>query len=178
MTDTPMVCPIGTRRRIRALARLGWSRTELAHRLGLPVEYVESVFTFDRIEQPLAAAVVALYDRLSMTLSPEPGAAHTAAFARRMTWPAPLAWDDDAIDDPEALSCGRVPGRHGVDESAIVRVLTGDWKLARRLTKPEKTEVCRRWHRQGRSLAQLEALTGWKPERYFRVPADLEGEVA
>lgn len=170
MTAEPtMVTPFGTRRRIRALARLGWSRRELATRLSVPLEYLESVFVYDEVEEALASAVAGLFERLSMTLSTAPDASRTAAAARHARWPAPLAWDDDAIDDPAGLSCGAVAGERELDESAVVRVNSGDWSLSRRLTPPERAEVCRRWYGQGRSLAQLEALTGWKTDRYYRV---------
>lgn len=51
------------------------------------------------------------------------------------------------------------------DDSAIERILGGDWKL--RCSSTDKTEVCRRWHAQGHPLAELARLTGWRVERYF-----------
>lgn len=55
-----------------------------------------------------------------------------------------------------------------VDEAAIEAVLAGDWKT--KCTPTEKTEVCRRWHAQGKSLNDLERLTGWtRVSRYFKI---------
>lgn len=55
-----------------------------------------------------------------------------------------------------------------VDEAAIEAVLAGEWKT--KCTPTEKTEVCRRWHAQGKSLNDLERLTGWtRVSRYFKI---------
>lgn len=52
-----------------------------------------------------------------------------------------------------------------VDEAAVEQVLGGQW--GRPCNPGEKREVARRWAAGGHSLAELERLTGWKPERYF-----------
>lgn len=55
-----------------------------------------------------------------------------------------------------------------VDHAAVERILGGDWRL--KIYDPNtKVEVCRRWVSSGRSLRQLELLTGWATHRYFRV---------
>lgn len=51
-----------------------------------------------------------------------------------------------------------------IDEIAVQRVMDGDWKL--KLNKSEKIELVRRWEAAGRSLNELERLTGLKSDRY------------
>jgi ParB family chromosome partitioning protein len=60
-----------------------------------------------------------------------------------------------------------------IDESAVEAVLAGEWKT--KCTPTEKTEVCRRWHAQGKSLNDLERLTGWtRVSRYFKIEDAVE----
>ena len=109
----------GTRRRIQALARTGWSMRHLAELLGVTVSTV-SAYTKPnrkRVLVRVARAVRDVYDELAMT----PGDCTRAArWAERRGWPPPLAWDDATIDDPTAQPWvddsprgAHVPG-HGV----------------------------------------------------------------
>lgn len=99
----------GTRRRLQALARLGWSARAIAGRFGYTEQTVSGWMRADRVSRRTAAMVVRWYDAMSMTL---PVAAtrfdrysigSTQGRARAAGWAPPLAWDDDTIDDPAAV---------------------------------------------------------------------------
>ena len=92
---------LGAVRRVRALQAMGWSYEAMGeHTPGnrwlarnvvcQPGEWI----TRDTHDQ-----IVALYDRLAMTHGPS---AITGRRAARAGHAPPLAWDDDAIDDPAA----------------------------------------------------------------------------
>ena len=114
-----------------------------------------------------------VYDELSMTLPPERtrfermDVTRTRNRARRLGYAPPLAWDN--IDDPnERPKFGnRQKSRDEVDEAVVERFLSGEVGL--RTNIAERREIARRWAAAGRSLAELERLTGWKPERYHKI---------
>jgi hypothetical protein len=116
----------GTRRRVRALVRIGWPTSELAARLGVSFQNVYDYTIRDKVRRSTAAKVAALYDELSML----PGPSSSASIrARSKGWPPPLAWDDDEIDDPAARPAhnahGEVEGRpRDVELENRVLVLT------------------------------------------------------
>lgn len=176
----PTVNSTGTRRRIQALARLGWSTAELSRRLGKTRSYLLKVLRNDQLEPQTVLAIRRLYDELSMTWCTSISASRTAADARRRGWPAPLAWDDSTIDDPAARPAVDVIGG-GVDPVAVERVMTGEWRLP--TTPEEKSAVVRLWLDENRgSLRELEHLTGWNATRYYdasaRAAARAHDEVA
>jgi ParB/RepB/Spo0J family partition protein len=80
--------------------------------------------------------------------------------------------EDAASETPVGLVA--LPDEYDVDEVAVERVLGGDGKA--RLNPAERAEVVRRWQDQGRSLNELERLTGWNVWRYL--PADPEGKAS
>lgn len=95
-----LVDSAGTRRRLQALAVVGWSADELAPRLGVaPSMILHWRTSTSRMRKPTADAVRALYD----DLWDQPGpSSRAAATARGKGWAPPLAWDDDEIDKPDA----------------------------------------------------------------------------
>lgn len=129
--------PVGVTRRVRALACLGWSVTEIAAAAGVNVDTVKEVRRGERRELHTAGpALVAAYDALSMrTPSPLTRQDRSAVTqvrnrAARAGWAPPLAWDDDTIDDPAAtpdLGAPPADARHDdvVDDAVLDRVLTG-----------------------------------------------------
>lgn len=54
-----------------------------------------------------------------------------------------------------------------VDHAVVERIINGDWSL--QSGPSERIEVCTRWARSGRSLAELARLTGWAIHRYYRL---------
>jgi hypothetical protein len=106
----PPVPAAGTRRRLRALARVGWPAAAIAARLGMAVPAGIAERAVGRVqggkipELPswLAAAVATLYDDVWDVYG---GCEDAAAFAHRRGWAPPMAWDDNPgdphyIDDP------------------------------------------------------------------------------
>jgi lambda repressor-like predicted transcriptional regulator len=100
------VTQAGARRRITALACRGFSLAFLARRLGCGRRLLGYAVAGQRnFSDKLRAAIGALYDDLwdadpiAAGMSAR-GTDMALAFARRVKAVPPLAWDDDAIDDP------------------------------------------------------------------------------
>ncbi len=173
LADGAQIDATGTTRRVRALVALGWSQSKIAERLGVQ----RSNFHLASGARPTvlvstAAAVVRLYDEWSMTLPPQAGhrdkiaASRARTYAAKRKWLPPLALDDDRIEDPTYKPGSLTPDLDVdlLDEAAILRRMAGDRNV--RLTKSEKVELRRRWIAAGRSLAEMERLTGINSARY------------
>lgn len=90
----------GTRRRVQALAWMGWSCREVAERAGIKLCTLQTLIQPDRqLSYTLARKVAAVYDELCMTRGTNNFA---AGKARKLGFLPPLAWDDDLIDLPDA----------------------------------------------------------------------------
>lgn len=103
---TALVDGTGTRRRLQALAALGWSARAIAERYGHSTDAVSTWVRAERINRATAKKVARWYDDLSMTLPPTRNkferysVGSTKGRAKRAGWFPPLAWDDETIDDP------------------------------------------------------------------------------
>lgn len=96
-----LVDKTGTVRRLQALAAIGWSPHDLAERLDCRYTQVQQLRGSERprVQRQIAEKVAAIYEELQGT----PGGNEKArAWAEKLGWAAPLAWDDDAIDNPAA----------------------------------------------------------------------------
>ncbi len=97
----------GTRRRVQALVAAGYSQAILAERLGIQQSNFQ-LATCDQVTAGTARAVRELYDELWDKPPNESGhrqkisVSRARNYARARDWALPLAWDDDAIDDPAA----------------------------------------------------------------------------
>jgi len=156
-----IVSTLGTRRRVQALNRLGWSNQVIAREAGVhPPNMTRLLNRSDTMTVTVAARIADVYERLSMTLPPPSQAvANVRNRARRLGYPPPLAWDD--IDnDPEPQWGGR---DCDVDPVVVMRLLEG-----RRVqsTRAEKEAAMARWVADGGSRNELAKWHGWKPERY------------
>ena len=126
----------GTRRRLQALATLGWSVTSLAARSELPVRTLRRALTSTTVTAETARAVGRLYEQLRAapaahrTPGERAAAVRTKAAAQRAGWRGPLAWDDvdgdpDDGDEPAALQTpGGLAAR--VDVVAVERAMRGE----------------------------------------------------
>lgn len=126
--DWACVYAIGSRRRLEALMRLGWSGVYLGQRLGMTHQAIHSIRTrADRITAANARRIAALFDELEMHEGPS---VQTRTRAERAGYPLPLAWDIDTIDDPAAVPAvlgvteSRRRDRGEVDEVAVQRAVT------------------------------------------------------
>lgn len=167
---------VGAQRRIRALMRVGWTSTDIAHAAGWPERnYVLRILNGQKgkptkqVSRATDNAIRKVYDLLSMrTPPPSPARARTRALAERRGYPSPLAWDDDVIDDPNARPVGMHDdhrSKRTMDESAIQRRIDGDRTAKTR--GAENCEVVRRLLAEGWSLNAISRHTGLKPERYM-----------
>ena len=91
----------GTRRRIQAMAAMGWSTSEIGARIGSPQNGVSAIAKRDRVTAETAAAVREAFAELGMT----PGPSEICrARARAKGWVTGAAWDD--IDNPDEVPQG------------------------------------------------------------------------
>lgn len=96
-----LVEAIGSVRRLRALQAIGWTQTEIARRMGWTVQNLNRYFISepDSIRAGTAQEIAALFDQLQLIPGPSQRARN---YASKRGWPPPLAWYEDAIDDPTA----------------------------------------------------------------------------
>ena len=88
----------GSRRRIQALQRMGWTGTHIAKAGGLiSRQAVGDVLTRDRVRADTARRVAVAFTELAMTPGPS---SRTRIRAEKAGWVGPMHWDD--IDDPHA----------------------------------------------------------------------------
>jgi hypothetical protein len=161
----------GTQRRIRALMRIGWRYRDLEHWLGVG-KCLHNLNRSDTrsVHVDSARRVATVYNALSMTPGPS---VKTRRLAEAWGWPSPLAWDDDAIDDPKARPAGMQKTtyrrRTDVDEAAVIRAVRNgrrDEELMRTLTKAERAEVVRRMRATQWSDRRIEEHTGIRADRF------------
>jgi hypothetical protein len=118
----------GTARRIQALCCIGWSLTAQAKRIGWTVQNYSTLTAGRPVTASTARLITGLYDDLSMTPTPAGQASRTLRLAGLKRWFPPLAWDDDAIDDPNACPVLLAPvgaPLDAVDEMAIQHLAAG-----------------------------------------------------
>lgn len=109
----------GTRRRLQALARVGWPQSSIAAELGITGSAVGSYGSPGRrfVHVATAIAVREVYARLSMKLGPSTKAVARAA---NRGWPPPWSWDDETLDDVTAepdLACLVRPANRPSEET-------------------------------------------------------------
>jgi len=94
----------GTRRRVQALAWMGWPVREVAAMAGTTAATLRTlILPTRRPSYSLARRVVDVYERISHVPGPS---RITAGKARGLGFAPPLAWDDETIDDPKARPAG------------------------------------------------------------------------
>lgn len=149
----------GTVRRLQALMVNGWSQTKLAHAIGLEVRNFNHLVHGQRaVTVNTARKVRELYEQLWDQTPPLTSQGHRGAYTRAKRyaeergWVPPLAWDDDTIDDPNAMPASDLPDGTDVDELAIERALAGDHVP---LTDAERLEVLTRLVTDGLSDAAI-----------------------
>lgn len=116
---SPRVNPVGTIRRIKALARAGYPIDWTAEQIDCSHRHVYEILngTVTFVDRALAGRLTVLYRRIEATPGPS-NIARLAAAAR--DWTGPEGWDDDTIDDPKAEpDSGTAPV--GVRERAALR---------------------------------------------------------
>lgn len=94
------VSSVGTCRRIQSLAAAGYSLGFIGKELGVTQQAVTAVLKQDMVIAETAVKVAELFDRLHMTPGPSTRA---RKWAQRRGWVLPLCWDEDTIDNPDAV---------------------------------------------------------------------------
>jgi transcriptional regulator with XRE-family HTH domain len=91
----------GSLRRLRALQAIGWTQTEIAHRIGWTLQNLNRYFISDpaRINRGTAVTIAKVFNELQLIPGPSE---RSRRHARKHGWAPPLAWDEDTIDDPAA----------------------------------------------------------------------------
>ncbi|GAA1436411.1 hypothetical protein GCM10009616_36110 [Microlunatus lacustris] len=170
-----LVAPIGTVRRAQALVAIGWTRAEIARRIGVTPANSGRIFNGDgMIKEVTRRAVLRLYNELwdkpapGTTSSEKRCRTRALAAAAQHGWVPPLAWDDDTIDDASATPwrpTRRESAPRQVDEILIQRALAGQ---PVKVTAAERRLVIDGWRAAGRSLAELNRIQGWNAQRDLR----------
>jgi hypothetical protein len=141
---------IGTYRRVEALQWMGWPLADIGRRVGLkPYTLCTLRSRGEPVSFRVARAVAVVFDELAHLPGPSK---QTATKARRRGYAPPLAWDDDTIDDPDALPQVDVRGET-IDEVAIQRAMSG--QLTSPLTSAERQEAARRMAAAGTTRSQI-----------------------
>lgn len=150
-----LVDGIGTRRRLQALAVLGWRWPDIGARMGVTGSAVHQMATLPKpVELPTVARVKAIYRELSVRSGPS---RITASRAAAKGWHGPLAWAD--IDDPACEPDGAEPESTVVDEWAVTEAMAG--RLAPdRLTEVDLAEAVRRMLAEGLRPGQVRYRLG------------------
>lgn len=110
--DGAVVDGTGTKRRIQALHTLGWGVSAIARQTGLDPQRLAGALHGRRVRAETHRAVADAYERLWDTPAPRGtkservSAGKAKARATKFGWAAPMAWDEGAIDDPEAMPFG------------------------------------------------------------------------
>lgn len=108
---------IGTRRRLQALACMGWSQREVLRRAGYGRGFIDHINRSTWLNKPTAAKFARLYDELSGTVGPS---TWSRTYAQQAGWAPPIAWDDDTIDDPDAQPWRDEIATHAARRAAVI----------------------------------------------------------
>lgn len=154
-----LVDAVGTRRRIQALAWVGWSIPQLATRAGIDKQSLHRAIRHDQVTAATATAIRDLYDEL-WNVAPTPLDRHASAAitrtrnrARAEGWHPPMAWDDidDANETPTATTTNKLSRtEYCIDTTAeLLTFGVGPDEIARRLNV-QPASLQRVLHRAGR----------------------------
>jgi hypothetical protein len=156
-----------SRRKMQALAAMGWSWASIARdHLGITQQALSRILARDVIRATTAERIDRAYDALEMAI-PEDTiyTRRTKNLARSAKWKPPLAWEDIDAGILADVEVDRAINHDHVDDFMVETALQyHDFTL--RFTRAEKSEIVRRWKRSGKSERSLCALTGWREGRY------------
>jgi hypothetical protein len=152
-----LVNPVGTARRLQALATLGWACSDIGKELGVTRRMVEEWRVCARpvISIRSQQRIADLYARICDEQPTGRYAVKVRNLADRKGWLPPIAWDDDTIDNPTAApyACEAVH----IDLVAVTEALTGR-PVA--LTAAERVEAVRVGTERGMSVREIAAMLG------------------
>jgi hypothetical protein len=106
--ETTYIPTVGIRRRLEALATLGWSAKDVARVAGLYKDTPNRAARTGQCTPGTYRAICDAYNKLwdksapTDTRAQRVVVARLKAHARRQGWVPPMAWDEDALDNPDA----------------------------------------------------------------------------
>lgn len=163
-----LVDAVGVVRRLRALARDGWSAARLSELSGIHPETLTGWRRGRRVAVSPAnhQRVAQLYDKIRALADPRGGDRAAELAAERRGWEGPESWDVDTIDDPRALP---LPDAPDTDDHVTVTALIEDalrvphGGKAADYERPVKREIARHAiNRLGWTHEQAAWLLGYK----------------
>lgn len=182
MTPGHILTDVGIQRRLQALAWVGWSPALIAKRAGVCEDTINHARNRGtHLNAGYRRRIADLYGELSMTQPPmetvvqRRAVGNVRSWARRRGFAAPLAWDDETIDDPATRPRGRRTGLTRnrrpaeVDQVIVDRLLAG--QQVEHSTRAERDEAMRRWKAAGKSEKSLCEIHGWRDSRYGKAAA-------
>jgi len=148
----------GSRRRLQALAALGYSAREIGDQAGLHGNRVKQILRMqNRVHIDTAEAIRAAYAVLADRQPTGRYALKVRRWAAAQGWLPPIWWDDETIDvvgySPNISMRGE--GDFYTDPVAVDRYLSGDHTV--RLTRAEKHEAYQRLRAAGHSVTAAAA---------------------
>lgn len=165
--EQPIQPNVGTARRLQALLAVGWSTKQLGELLGCSGGQVGQWIRSERVYSSTVEKVAAMYAEVSH-LPPPHYRLRTVRLAEKFGWPPPAAWDDDTIDDPNAVpSVDAVTDDLWVDDVAVQLAVEG--RAPRVLTPPELVAAVRILAVRGVGGREIGELLGVVYRRVERV---------
>lgn len=175
----------GTRRRLQALAVAGWSFLALAEEYGTgDRQQIRTLAESDRCCAGTHVRVADMFRRLWLVDPPKSRRSTQTRFrmmVERKGWVGIGAWDDDTIDDPNAVPDLQGDGEPVVDDVKVTIVLEGRGRF-RTLNWPERADLARRWLERGGSKTAFETMFGVSSQTsakcFSRIGTDCERKTA
>jgi hypothetical protein len=160
-----LVDSTGTRRRIEALAAVGWDfryqSVYIGHSETLHVVLRQAV-----VQAETERRVRKMYDELSTRKPTGTFAPRTVRWAAGKGFAPPLAWDDDTIDDPAVERADRLEDTGEVDQVALSYVL-GGYRM--RLIGRDRVEAIRSMTSNGMTSVDIGVALGVSERRVLRI---------
>jgi len=110
---------VGTRRRLQALAAIGWPSTVIGDRIDRSRGHIAAIRSSEVVTVRVAREIAQLYQQMYY-VRPQPATTderisvtHTLMWAGRKHWAPPVAWPGATIDDPTA--------RPSIAEASLLR---------------------------------------------------------
>lgn len=151
-----LVSTVGTRRRVQALARLGWTQRYICERVGItPSKLNKVICLHDKVGRELPDRIAALYRELILAekLGPDQ---RVRRYAERMGWPGPFDWDD--IDDPDAVPACEIERCHA-EALAIEKLSQRREQRAQRTPEErDRDRAANRVHKEARRNRLMSAV--------------------
>lgn len=173
------VSSASTVRRVQALARYGWSASDIARDIGMTQQNLSKSLLRETIFRSTREKVRAWYEAHEMQIPKDwtPQRARTKNLALRNGWPPPLDWEDIEAgilaETPPPDEARKYPRTNRLDLSQVDHVwATRDFSVP--LSLLERAEFLRRWRLLGHYTDNdLKRLTGWNVSDYSKLISQL-----